>query len=354
MNIKSQVKAAVKKSPVNSILEAAAVNILKTQKATGEIPWAINDKTDPWDMVESIIGLNITGYFEESKKAFNWLKKMQLPDGSFYASYVLYAPGDKTRDTNMSSYIAVGALHYYLITKDIEFIKTIWPTIKKAINFVIELQTQGGEIYWAKSPKGEIDKMCLLTGSSSIYMSMKCALYLARELDEKMPQWESSAIKLENALRTRRHVFNVAKSRYSMDWFYPILCGALTYSDCESRLEKHWKKFVVEGMGVKCVAENPWVTMAETCELVLALFSMGKIKKAEIIYNWILDRRYEDDGSFWCGFTFPDMVIWPTERLAWTNAVAIMAADALYDITPASKLFSREFWKQNSYWTYLN
>ena len=354
MNIKSQVRSALKKSPVNSIIEAAALNILETQKITGEIPWAAGEKTDPWDMVESIMGLNITGYFEESRKAFNWLKKMQLPDGSFYASYINYAPGDKTRDTNMSSYIAVGALHYYMITKDRKFTKSLWPAIKKAINFTIELQAEEGEIYWAKSPEGKIDKMCLLTGSSSIYMSMKCALYLAREFNEKIPAWEDAVIKLENALRTRRHVFNVAKSRYSMDWFYPILCGALRIKDSEKRLEKYWKKFVVEEMGVRCVAENPWITMAETCELVLAIFSMGDKRKAEIVYNWILDRRYEDDGSFWCGFTFPDMVIWPEDRLTWTNAVAIMAADALYNISPASALFSRNFWEKHSYWKYLN
>lgn len=354
MNIKSQVRAAIKNSPVNSIIDAAASNILKTQKANGEIPWAAGEKTDPWDMVEAIMGLNITGYFEESRKAFNWLKKMQLPDGSFYASYENYAPKDKTRDTNMSSYIAVGAYHYYAITKDIEFTKSLWPTIERAIDFTVEMQSEEGGIYWAKSPEGEIDKMCLLTGSSSIYMSMKSALLIARELGKKKNSWEEAVLKLENTLQRKRHIFNVAKSRYSMDWFYPILSGALELKDCEKRLEKYWKKFVVEEMGVRCVAENPWITMAETCELVLALYSMGNKRQAEIIYNWILDRRYEDDGSFWCGFTFPDMVIWPEDRLTWTNAVAIMAADALYNITPASALFSREFWEKESYWKFLN
>lgn len=350
MNIKLQVKTAIEKSPVEAIITAAAENILSAQKPNGEIPWDKGEKTDPWDMVEAIMGLTITGYFEEAKKAFVWLKKMQLSDGSFYSTYENYAPVDKTKDTNMSSYIAVGALHYYLITKDKEFISYIWPTIEKALAFVMSLQTPNGEIYWAKSPEDKIDKMCLLTGSSSIFMSFKSALFLARELGKEYPQWEDSAIRLKNAIRTRKHVFNVAKSRYSMDWFYPILSGALSHSECEKRLEKYWKKFVVEGMGTRCVAENPWVTMAETCELVLALAAMGNITKAEIIYNWILDRRYDDDGSFWCGFTYPDMVVWPEQRLTWTNGVAIMAADALYDLTPASKLFSHAFWEKNSYW----
>jgi hypothetical protein len=34
--------------------------------------------------------------------------------------------------------------------------------------------------------------------------------------------------------------------------------------------------------------------------------------------------------------------------------VAIMAADALYEITPASNLFSHAFWEKKSTWRYLN
>jgi len=354
LNIKSQDKAAITNSPLTTIIEDCAKSIINAQKGTGEIPWAIGEKTDSWDMVEAIMGLNICGYFQESKKGFEWLKKTQNSDGSFYASYMNGSPEDMTKDTNMSSYIAVGLLQYLIITKDLDFTRYIWPTVEKGLNFVISLQAEGGEIYWAKSPKGNIDKMCLLTGSSSIYTSLKCGIYLGEKLGFDYPHWKTAAIKLENALRKRRHVFDVTKSRYSMDWFYPILCGALTKNECEKRLEKYWKKFIVEGMGVRCVSENPWITMAETCELVLALNSMGKKRKAEIVFNWILDRRFEDDGSFWCGFTFPDMVIWPEEKYTWTNGVAIMAADALYDLTPASNLFSHAFWEQKSTWRYLN
>jgi hypothetical protein len=39
------------------------------------------------------------------------------------------------------------------------------------------------------------------------------------------------------------------------------------------------------------------------------------------------------------------MVIWPEERTTWTNAAVLMAADALYDLTPASRLFGHEHWR---------
>ena len=129
-----------------------------------------------------------------------------------------------------------------------------------------------------------------------------------------------------------------------MYWFYPILSGALTGEQAQNRIDHYWKKYVVEGHGAKCVNDEPWVTIAETSELALALSAMGNRDLARIVFSWISDRRYED-GSFWCGFVCPDVIIWPEDKIAWTNAVALMAADAIYNLSPASQIFSHQFWK---------
>ncbi len=73
--------------------------------------------------------------------------------------------------------------------------------------------------------------------------------------------------------------------------------------------------------------------------------SMGEADLAETILSWILNKRYED-GTYYCGYTFPDGVIWPEEKLTWTNAAVMMAADALYHITPAWQLFNHSFWQE--------
>ncbi len=327
---------------LNSVVES----IVATQKDNGEIPWCAGQKTDPWDLVESAMGLTIGGKTHEARQAFNWLRKNQLEDGSWYASYINGIPEDKTHDTNMSSYIAAGVYHHFLVTADIEFLKEMWPALKKGIDFAHSLQAPGGEIHWATSPDGVVDPMALLTGSSSIFLSTKCALAIAGILGYDMPHWRKAAIRIRESIRTRPHCFNITKSRFSMDWFYPILSGALTGNEAQNRIDKYWKKFIVEGQGIKCVSDEPWVTIAESAEFVLALAAMGNYKLARIIFGWIQDRRY-DDGSYWCGYTFPDMVIWPEDKLTWTNGVILMAADALFDLTPASRFFSHKFWEES-------
>jgi hypothetical protein len=290
------------------------------------------------------MGLGIGGYLTEARRAFEWLAGIQHPDGSWFSAYLQGEPKDKTRDANLSAYIAVGVFQHFLITGNLAFLEQMWSTVSAAIDFAIGLQTPKGEIHWAISPAGHVDPMALLTGSSSIYMSLKCALAIAKTLERPVPRWHHALIKLGHAIKHKPHLFNITKSRYSMDWFYPILAGVLTGADAQKRINRYWKKYVVEEQGVLCVSDEPWVTIAETSELIIALAAMGNRELAEILFSWIADRRYAD-GSYWCGFTFPDIIIWPAEKMTWTNAAALRAADAIYNLTPAGQLFNHNFWE---------
>jgi hypothetical protein len=327
--------------------------IVSLQRKSGDIPWHEQGKTDPWDLVETIMGLNIGNHFDAAAQAFEWLKNMQNPDGSWYSSYINGTPEDRTCETHMAAYMAVGLFHSWLSCRDTAFLETYWPTMEKGINYALSLQTEGGEIYWAKSPEGRVDPMSLLSGSSSIFMSLKCALAAGRILGQQKPEWERAFELLGRSIRDNIHNYNVSKSRFSMYWFYPILSGALTGEKAEARIQKYWKKYVIEGQGVRCVSDQPWVTIAETSELVLALAGMGHVDKAGIVFSWIQDRTYEDK-TFWCGYTFPDMVIWPEEKISWTNAVALLAADLLYNLTPASRIFCHKSWDGFSFLEFSN
>jgi hypothetical protein len=326
-------------------IEAVAGSIAATQLESGEIPWTTGQKTDPWDHTEAAMGLTIGGHHFEARAAYRWLAAQQLEDGSWYTAYLNGEPIDKTRDSNLSAYIAVGVWHDYLATGDLAFLEKMWPAVSAAMEFVSGLQTPEGEIHWAINPAGEIDRMALLTGCSSIYMSLKCAIAVAGELGRQRPAWRASLELLGDAIRNKPHLFNMTKSRYSMDWYYPVLCGALTGDSARKRIEQHWKKFVIEAHGVRCVSDEAWVTIAETCELVLALAAIGNFEQGRIVFNWIADRCFED-GSYWCGFTCPELTVWPEDQMSWTNAVALMAADALYQLTPAATIFSHAYWRK--------
>jgi hypothetical protein len=329
-------------------VEQMADFIISVQRADGEIPWSIGGKTDPWDHVESAMGLSVAGYGKEAERAYEWMRKTQHTDGSWYSAYRNGLPEDKTMDTNMSSYIAVGVFHHYLISDDLAFLKRMWPTVRAGVDYAVRMQAPTGEIHWARNAEGIVDPMALLTGSSSVYMSIKCALAIAERLGCNRRDWEGALEKLGQAIRYRPDLFNMIKSRFSMDWYYPILCGALGGADARRRIDKYWEKFVTPGWGVRCVSDRPWATMAETAELVLTLFAIGELEKARIVFSWLADKKY-DDGSYWMGVTFPDAVIWPEEKTTWTTAAILLAYDALNDLTPASGFFHHDSWDACKY-----
>ncbi|PID75009.1 MAG: phenyltransferase domain-containing protein [Desulfobacterales bacterium] len=326
-----------------SCIASLADVIVRLQDSCGDIPWHEGGKTDPWDLVESAMGLAVAGQYSRANMAFQWLAAKQNSDGSWFSSYINGKPEDTTCQSHMACYLAVGLFHLYLITKDTEMLHTYWPCMEKGIGFALKLQTGSGEIYWARSPQGKVDPMCLLAASSSIFISLKCALSIAWILGKEKDSWKNALAALGESIRHNPQAYNLSKSRFSMYWFYPVLCGAVQGKQAEDRIRRHWATYVREGQGVCCVSDQPWITIAETCELILTLCAMGRRDKAAMVFSWIQSKVYEDN-TFWCGYTLPDMKIWPEEKFSWTNAAGIMAMDALYEGTDASRLFSHWAW----------
>ena len=123
-----------------------------------------------------------------------------------------------------------------------------------------------------------------------------------------------------------------------MDWYYPVLGAALGGAEADARLAERWATFVVDGLGVLCVADRPWVTVAESCELVLALDAIGRRDEACRVFSWLAPLR-DPDGHYWTGVTFPEAELWPEERPTWTSASVLLAADALGGRSRTSGLF---------------
>jgi hypothetical protein len=124
-----------------------------------------------------------------------------------------------------------------------------------------------------------------------------------------------------------------------MDWYYPILCGVIDGETAQERIEKGWNKFVVQDLGCKCVEEEPWVTAAESCELVLALNKISQRDRAEIIFKDVLNLADAESKLFWTGYVYQDEKYWPIEKPSWTAAAVLLAANSLYKFTKASDFF---------------
>ena len=318
--------------------------ILKVQRPSGEIPWFESGYTDPWDHIEAAMGLTIGGEHEAAVRAYKWLAGAQLDDGSWWASY----RGDeidnsKRRETNFVAYIATGVWHHFLVTKDRDFLQALWPAVESAIGFVLSLQTEHGEIHWAVDGDGKAKCDALVTGCSSIYKSLECAMNIALTLEEEKPHWKVARIKLGQALRFKPERFDrtwESKARYSMDWFYPVLAGVLPQAEGHARLLARCDEFIETGLGCRCVSDEPWATVAESCELVMALLAAGDHARAVEVYSWLHQWRAAD-GSYWTGYQWVEDLLWPDEKPTWTAGAILLAADALTDYTDASELFTR-------------
>lgn len=316
---------------------ATAAAVAAVQRPDGAIPWFRGHHLDPWDHVEAAMALDAGGHHDRAALAYRWLADRQNPDGSWYAAYQdadtgPAEPSDLGKESHFCAYPAAGVLHHYLATRDDAFRRRMWPMVRAATEFVLAAQRPGGEIGWRTAAPdtgdGETgEDLALLTGCCSVYHSLRCALALADLAGEPQPGWELAAGRLAHALRHHPERF-ADKSRYAMDWYYPVLTGVVRGPAAAARLRERWHDFVVPGLGVRCVTTNPWVTGGESAELALALWAAGQPGQAARVLHWLGHLR-TGEGLYWTGYVFADDAIWPEELTTWTAGAVLLASAAL-------------------------
>lgn len=336
----------------DGFFDGAVRRILDLQRDDGSIPWYDGGVWDPWNHAHAAMGLAIMGRRAEADRAFRALADRQNPDGSWWAQYGAAVPletnkyegtGEEpwVRDTNYCAYVAAAVWHDYCLTGDLRRMTEFWPVVKKAIDFVLQFQSSHGEVRWTARDPGTPQDDALVTGCSSIYKSLECAILIARTLGQDTGDWSFARQRLGEALRDKPHRFDrqwEKKDYFSMDWYYPVLTGVYQGEAAQTRIASRWADFVAEGKGCRCVLHQPWVTIAESCELVLALVSIGH-PQARALWDW--QHHWRDaGGAYWMGWQWENDCPWPEERPAWTNAAVIMAADALAQATPAHAVFT--------------
>jgi hypothetical protein len=310
------------------------------QERYGGIPWSPGAHADVWNHLEAAMALTAAGEDSASGRAFEWALDRQREDGSWALKYVGGEVEDASGETNMSAYLAVALWHHWLCRREATFVARCWPAVRRALDWVCSLQLEFGGIAWAQEwaggRPGRVHQDALVAASSSVYHALRAGVSLAELTDDPQPEWELAAGRLRHALRRHRDLF-LDKSTFSMDWYYPVLGGAVRGSEADAMLAARWDEFVVPGLGVRCVDANQWVTGAETCELVLALDAVGDAGPAQRLFRDVQHLR-EPDGRYATGYVYPEGVRWPDDHSTYTAAAVILAADALGDVTPGADL----------------
>jgi hypothetical protein len=320
---------------------ATAGSIAAVQRPDGMVPWFDGGHCDPWNHVEAAMALSVCGFSAEAERAYRWLAGRQLGDGSWFNYFLAGGVKDPRLDTNVCAYVATGLWHHSLVTDDTSLLDELWPTVERAIDFVLRWQRPDGSVRWSVDPSGRVEGYALLTGSCSIFHSLRCAMAAAERLGRERPEWELAAGRLRHTVLHHPGAF-AAKDEFAMDWYYPVLSGAIEGRAGRDRMRGSWSTFVMEGLGVRCVSTGDWVTAAETAECVLALDALGMDDPARQVL--LAGQRLRlPDGSYWTGMVFPGEATFPVaERTTYTAAAMVLAADALAGASPAAGLFRGE------------
>ncbi len=306
---------------------ATADTIEACQQPDGLIVWFDGGHADPWNHVEAAMALTSAGRYVAAERAYEWLAANQHPAGSWHNYYTALGIEDPQIDTNCCAYVAVGVWHHWKAVGDNGFVESMWPTVERALDFVTGLRRHSGHIPWAVHANGEPWPYALLTGSSSIAHSLRCGSALARLMGCERPLWKQSAAEIERLIRHHPDSFE-PKDRWAMDWYYPVLCGALNGAQARAHLAVGAPTFVL-AEGVRCVADQPWVTTAETCECALAHLRAGDATTARRLIAATEPLR-TNDGSYFTGWVVPQATTFPGgERSSYSAAAALLATDAL-------------------------
>ncbi len=339
------------KSQAFPSLEAPIRLITTIQRADGAIPWFADGIWDSWNHVECAMALEVAGELKAADRAYDYLVTSQAENGAWYCEYgntaamvdELYMSRETAGsfyDTNFAAYCATGIWHRYLHRQDANDLRHYWPMVRKAIDFVLTLQSDWGDIAWSSEAVEFGPDDSVRAGNASIRKSLECAIRIAfvvRDM-KRANRYRRALLKLDIALERHAHRFDRSgddRSMYAMDWYYPAMCGVHKGHEATKVLSDSWTTFVKPELGCHCVSTEPWITVAESAELAITLTSLGGRDLARNILQRQFNHR-DDDGCFWMGYQYEEDIFWPREKPSWTQAAMVLAVETLRSGSPTA------------------
>jgi hypothetical protein len=334
-------------------IEASASWLASCQLPSGMVPWYEGGHADPWNHTEVAMALAAGGRTTEAERAFDWLARQQLRDGSWCTFYLPDGVEDARRDPNACAYVATGVWWCQLLAglpamaadpptfaaHPPSLVSRMWPIVERAVAWCLQYQQAGGKVSWSVSPDGVPGGFALLAANASLSQSLKAAAMVARATGRERPRWSKAASRVAEAVAGRPDSF-APKRRWAMDWYYPVLAGAIEAPHARPHLRSRWEEFVMDGLGTRCVSGRDWVTAAETAECAMAANRAGLRAEAEALLTWTRHLRDPRDGAYWTGCVHPECVKYPRGQKSTYSTAAVLIADhVLYGRSPAAQVF---------------
>ena len=294
--------------------------IISNQSSSGAIFWDEKGKCDPWDHCECLIALAIYEEWDHFWRGVNWFFTNLNEDGLIYAEFQNEKPSKLHYESHHAPYIIMPLIQASLIDKEQNYKKILTNEqllkLENIFEVLDDFKDEDGYFYWAKDSNGYSDNS-LITASMSIFLSLVAK-------DKSFPKFNTEM------WQEKFNRDGVDRSRFSMDFYYPFLAGI---KNNKKEFLDLLDNYYVKGLGVKCVAEEPWVTIAESSECVISALIHDNENIAKQIFNDI-QQFQNKDGIFPTGYQYDMEIFWPEENSTWTNAAVIIAAHALsfYDL----------------------
>ena len=125
--------------------------------------------------------------------------------------------------------------------------RTSGPRSRAALEFVLSLRRPDGVPLWAV----ELDAAPVELRAAHRHVEHPALAALRRRPRRGARHapagrgW-TAADRMVEVIRTRPHAFE-PKTRWAMDWYYPVLTGALVGEEAKARLAEGWDVFAMEG-----------------------------------------------------------------------------------------------------------
>jgi glucoamylase len=269
----------------------------------------------PRDATYVAYAFDMCGFHEESEQFYKWCKRAQEPEGGLYQRYFIEA---KIRGPTWSSQIDEiatviwGIGKHFDLTNDEKFLKSLWPMIKKAANFMTNL-LDPKTILITSVGLWEEKFGTHVYSNATVYNALKTASVIAKDLEKSSlsKKWRRAAEKIQNSLialawdSSKGHFIKTVNPRdesldisvIGLSFPFEVLQAQDSMMEKTAVAIEKIFDYKVGGIGRypqdTYYGGNPWIL--STLWLGLYYKNVEDVDKLEKIVNWTINHATELD-----------------------------------------------------------